>query len=115
MNARQKCKQLKKQLAALYEDYVTSAMATQELMNVVAGNIQKMRDQQVTCGYSMTFSKPTAVSDTIVRDMLVQLIAKDEFKQAVIFEGHADPDTNEYILEAKLTVVIPEFNEDDRA
>ena len=113
MNARQKCKQLKKQLAALYEDYVTSAMMTQEVMNTVAVNIEKIRESQVECGYSMTFSKPTEVTDSVARDMLVQLIAQDEFKQAVTFEGHNDQDTGEYIIDARVTVVIPEFDEEE--
>lgn len=113
MNARQKCKQMKKQLAALYEDYITSAMATQELMNVVAGNIQKVRDQQVSCVVREQFDQFTYPDEYLAIKMWEQLTYDQKFRQAVVFEGHTDPDTGKYIVEAKLTVVMPEFDEEE--
>lgn len=112
MNARQKCKHLKKQLTSLYADYVTSAMATQEVMNVVAGNMQKMREQQVVCTVSKQYPNPDGIDDAEMFSLYDDITYDPTFRQAVVFEGHTDPDTGKYILEAKLTVVIPEFDEE---
>ena len=108
MNARQKAKQLKKQLAALYEDYVTSGIMTEQVMNVVAGNMQKMRDQQVTCSVENEYFDPVEIDDDIAIELWEKLTYHAQFRQAVVFEGYTDPDTGKYILEAKLTVVMPE-------
>ena len=115
MNARQKAKLYKKKLDKLYAEYVNAVMAAVEAYDKAQDMVEDILLKQTTCSYKMTFSKPTEVSDSVARDMLVQLIAKDEFKQAVAFEGHTDPDTGEYILEAYLTVVMPEFDDEEEA
>ena len=112
MNARQKAKHWKKKYQELWEDYIASAMAVQGIMDIAGKQIQQLRDSQVTCSHEMIFSKPVAVGDSIARDMLVQLIAKPEFKQAVQFFGHSDPGTGEYVLRTEVTVVIPEVDDE---
>lgn len=111
MNARQKCKQLKKQLTALYEDYVASAIRCGELMDRVSERIDKFEESKVTCVESMTCAFQPPMDDSTAKVMIEKLTNNEGFLRAVVFEGHTDPDTGKYILEAKLTVVMPELSE----
>lgn len=113
MNARKKAKHYKKQLAALYEDYVTSAMMTEEVLKVVAGNIEKMREQQVSCVYQKTYDSPVVIDEDIAIEFWEQLTYSMAFREAVQFYGHTDPETGKYILEAKLTVVMPDVETEE--
>ena len=113
MNARQKCKQLKKQ-AALYEDYCESALRMTELVYSVDKKIEQHEERQVTCMVEKYFDAPVEITDDIATEMMSRMEdLYDHFKQAVVFEGHTDPDTGEYILRAELTVVMPEFDEEE--
>lgn len=110
MNARQKCKQLKKQLAALHEDYVTSACRCGELMDAVAEKMDKIEESQVVCSVIHIYDGPVSMNETRAVFFFKELADTEEFKRAVTFEGRPHPSTGKYIIEAKLTVMMPEFD-----
>lgn len=111
MNARQKAKFYKKKLQELYEDYVASATAMENVLDLAGKQIQLMRDQQATCVEKFVSDKPCEIDYLIASDLMKEFMDNDTFKRAVVFEGHTDPDTGKYTLEAKLTVVMPELSE----
>lgn len=113
MNARQKCKQLKKQLAALWEDYVTSAERCGELMDATAERIEKLEASQTVCSCEKAFANSTVITEELAEEFFERLTRNPAFRRAVQFYGHTDPDTGDYILEAKLTVVMPDIEEDE--
>ena len=114
MNARQKAKYYKKQLEALYTDYVRSANAAEKIFEWDAAEIQHMREQQATCMVEKYFDEPVEITDEIVEEMTTRLFdLYCNFKEAVQFEGHTDPETGKYILEAKLTVVMPDLETEE--
>lgn len=114
MNARQKAKHYKKALEMLYQDYEYSAFRANEMITAVHEKIEKHEERMVTCMVSKCFDKPVEVTDEIFEAMTTRLFdLYCNFKEAVVFEGHTDPDTGKYILEAKLTVVMPEFEREE--
>lgn len=108
MNARQKAKHYKRQLEALYEDYVHSAMATEHIYGLAKARIKQLEDQQAKCVYQKTYDSPVAIDMDIASEFWEQLTYSLAFREAVQFEGHTDPETGKYILRAELTVVMPE-------
>lgn len=108
MNARQKAKHYKKKLQELYDDYVASAIRCGELVDAVTGKIERVESQKAVCSVEKRFSEPVEIDEYIAIDMWEQLTYDPNFRQAVVFDGRTDPDTGRYILEAKLTVVMPE-------
>ena len=111
MNARQKAKIYKKKLQDLYEDYVTSATVYENALDLADKQITLTREQQVVLRNGIAFNSPREVDEKLATAMIEGFIFNDQFRQAVVFEGYIDPDTGKYILDAKLTVVMPELEE----
>ena len=114
MNARQKAKHYKKKLEKLWDEYVNAVYAAQEAYDNAQDMVEDILLQQTTCMVTKCFDGPVEVDETIANEMITRLEdLYDHYKQAVVFEGHTDPETGKYILEAKLTVVMPDFSEDE--
>lgn len=114
MNARQKAKLYKKQRDNLYFEYCNAVLAAQEAYDKAQDMVEDILLQQKICVVEKQFDGPVAINEVIANEMVTRLEdLYDHFKQAVVFEGHTDVDTGKYILEAKLTVVMPEFEEED--
>ena len=111
MNARQKAKHYKKLLLDLWEDYVKTAEMTNNIFEAAQKRIWDIRSKEVTCVESVTLDTPMPIEDCQATDLMLKLMLNNTFRQAVTFEGHTDLDTGKYILEAKLTVVMPEVEE----
>lgn len=116
MNARKKAKYYKKMLLDLYEDYVQSAKLTSEVFEAAQKRILDIRSKEVDCSVKEIFDGPDDPrleykGDLVFNDLIKELCETNDFRRAVVFEGHTDPETGKYILEAKLTVVMPEVDE----
>ena len=106
MNARQKAKQYKKLIIALYEDYVSSAMRCQEMF-------QKIADSKLHCGAEVRVKPDDSISkDDIYKNLVNQLIATDAFKQSVVLYIHTDLFTGEHVYQMKLQTIKPEIEEE---
>lgn len=113
MNARKKAKYYKRMLLDLYEDYVHSAKLTSEVFEAAQKRILDIRSKEVDCGFKKIFDAPQEIDEDLAIEMLEQLTYDPNFRRAVVFEGHTDPETGKYILEAKLTVVMPELETEE--
>ena len=81
----------------------------ENVLDLAGKQIQLMRDQQVVCAVSKQYPDSSGINDAEMFSLYDDITYDPTFRQAVVFEGHTDPDTGKYILEAKLTVVLPEF------
>lgn len=113
MNARQKAKHWKKKYQELWEDYIYSAMAASTVMEQVTEKIKKFEESKVTCVVNKQYPDSEGIDDAEMFSLYDDITYDPTFRQAVVFEGHTDPDTGKYILEAKLTVVIPEVDDEN--
>lgn len=113
MNARQKAKICKKKLDKLYGEYVNAVMEAQEAYNKAEDMVEDILNSHAPCIVTRCFDGPVEITDEIFEQMMARMCdLYSNFKEAVVFEGHTDLDTGKYILIAKLTVVMPEVEED---
>lgn len=113
MNARKKAKYYKRMLLDLYEDYVKSAKLASDVFEAAQKRIWDIKSKEVTCVEKIEFLKPRDIDDDLATDMIEMFRFNDDIRRAVVFEGHTDPETGKYILEAKLTVVMPKLETEE--
>ena len=113
MNARKKAKYYKRMLLDLYEDYVQSAKLTSEVFEAAQKRILDIRSKEVTCSVENEYFDPVEIDDDIAIELWEKLTYHANFRRAVVFEGHTDPETGKYILKAELTVVMPEVETEE--